>query len=150
VLCYLDPVIDTKVCPFMHLYVTVEQHTLCTVVPLLMNTYVANSPHILMIIHRKYYYVISFTAQELTETHVNPHKQIYLYLQILLLTFWSRGLLEKLYFCLVKKCPRILWNLKFSCHVYRSPPLVPEPNSPSPCPSTLFLEGPSVVVITGI
>lgn len=105
VLCYLDPIIDTEICLFTHLYMTVEQHTLCTVVPMLMNTCIASSPHILMIIHWTYCYVISFTAQERTETHVNPHQQFYLYLQILLLTFWSRGCLEKLYFHLVKKCP---------------------------------------------
>jgi len=70
VLCYLDPIIDTELCPFTHLYVTVEQHTLCTALPLIMNICVASSPYILMIIHGTYYCIISFTAQELTETHV--------------------------------------------------------------------------------
>jgi hypothetical protein len=107
VLCHLDCIIDTEVCPYKHLCVTVEQHTLCTVVPLLMNTCTASSPHTLMINHWTYYYVISITAQELTETHLwTAQANLFIYTNILLLIFWNSGRLQKLLYCHpVKKCP---------------------------------------------
>jgi hypothetical protein len=123
--CYLDRIINMEICQFKYLDVTVEHHTSCTLVPLLMNTCIADCPHILMIIHWEYYYFIYFSAQELNETHVNLYKQIYWYLQILLLTPWSRGSSwEANIFYLIKKFPLILWHLKGQYHVYRSTALV--------------------------